>query len=206
MGQQLSYIAESDLNFDPKPHEFFSTIRSDSLLNFIQQTKLLPTLQLPSHSPGISDDLLLNSATNVVEGHGNSREVVLNWKKYFQLFTEIKQRNTLNSEAEKRSAWHPATFQYAMELDDNEEIAYRVVARVKSGEGSEAQLPDDYTDDGIDEEEEDDEDISTNNNKKSKSRRLSAEEYEQQLSEVEAKEIEYEEFRWKTYTQVALQY
>lgn len=142
MGQQLSFTSAEDFEYDPKPFEFFHTIRGDSLLYFVQKSALIPTLTLPPLPAGQQNETALQPA----------KSTEIKWKSYFNLFTEIKQRIHINAEMDERINWHPATVNYAMEKNEYEETAYRKVNSSKKSGSDE--LPEDYTDDEKDLEEE----------------------------------------------------
>jgi hypothetical protein len=129
-------------------------------------------------------------------------DVRIPWKKYYDIFTEIKERNKVSAEAEVRRTWHPATLSYAMEKSDDEAVSTRIVAKSQSDQVSATSLPDDYTDDGnedVDDEDEGGDSEHTDvpvTKKKQPPKRMSKDEYEA-LSEQpqESEEEVYEEYR-----------
>lgn len=91
----------------------------------------------------------------------------IQWREYFQIFTEIKESIASETFVKERSNWHPATLGYAM-IKKVEEELQQVVEDVPEDDN---QPPDDFTDDepseiGDDEvadlDDEDDDDIKNN--------------------------------------------
>lgn len=182
MGQHLSHIQSEQIEYNATDYEFFQQFSNARIFDFIQQAQLPLSLELPSTSTS-------TSTRPVVE---------IEWKIYFQLFTQIETQLKNDSENSSRRHWHPATFMYAMERNTEEEVMYR--PRQAESSSSEAErLPDAYTDDEDEEDDEFDDRVEGSEESRGargsyRPARYSQEEYAQLSSERESS-AEYEEYR-----------
>lgn len=147
MGQQLSHITEHEIEFNSSLYTFFKDLPHESIITLARELQKTQNVSLSCTTASVDEEGDLEAL--------RSRSDHIQWKIYFQLFSDMKTKMRSRKEEEGRVSWHPATTGYAMEVVEHESTAYRKKSRSSATQEIMSEdIPDDYTDDGAGDEEE----------------------------------------------------